>query len=178
MNESMHRKNKEGFGMQTNAPYDNGASKRGDLYFKSGKDACMSSNLKSLHTYFLVMTEKSSTKSSEIVDNERNIALMITKNRFWSWNKKKIKWTLPLGKSQRNEKINLVIRRSFQVNPAIEKHQVFKTPRSGIIKSTLQSGSINFSNHVILSGLHQVSHIFFLSSWVCHPLQWDHLPLG
>jgi hypothetical protein len=29
MNESMHRKNKEGFGMQTNAPYDNGASKRG-----------------------------------------------------------------------------------------------------------------------------------------------------
>jgi len=24
----------------------------GDLYFKSGKDACMSSNLKALHTYF------------------------------------------------------------------------------------------------------------------------------
>ena len=24
----------------------------GDLYFKSGKDACISSNLKALHTYF------------------------------------------------------------------------------------------------------------------------------
>jgi hypothetical protein len=44
MNEPMHRKNKEGFGMQTNAPYDDGASKRGDLYFKSSKDACISSN--------------------------------------------------------------------------------------------------------------------------------------
>jgi hypothetical protein len=49
MNEPIHRKNKEGFGMQTKAPYDDGASKRGDLYFKSGKDACMSSNLKALH---------------------------------------------------------------------------------------------------------------------------------
>ena len=32
--------------MQTRAPYDDGASKRGDLYFKLVKDACMSSNLK------------------------------------------------------------------------------------------------------------------------------------
>ena len=46
MNEPMHRKNKESFGIQTRAPYDDGASKGGDLYFKSGKDACMSSNLK------------------------------------------------------------------------------------------------------------------------------------
>ena len=46
MNEPMHRKNEESFGIQTRAPYDDGASKRGDLYFKSGKDACISSNLK------------------------------------------------------------------------------------------------------------------------------------
>jgi hypothetical protein len=40
--------------------------------------------------------------------------------------RKKMRWTLLLGKSQRNEKINLVIMRSFQVNPAIRKHQVFQ----------------------------------------------------
>jgi hypothetical protein len=51
MNEPMHQKNKEGFGMQTKAPYDDGASKRGGLYFKSGKDACMSSNLKALRIF-------------------------------------------------------------------------------------------------------------------------------
>ena len=69
MNESMHRKNKEGFGMQTNAPYDNGASKRGDLYFKSGKDACMSSNLKTLHQiFFELLQEKTSMKSSKIME--------------------------------------------------------------------------------------------------------------
>jgi hypothetical protein len=49
MNEPMHQKNKKGFGMQTKAPFDDGASKRGDLHFTSGKDACMSSNLKALH---------------------------------------------------------------------------------------------------------------------------------
>jgi hypothetical protein len=51
MNEPMHRKNKESSGMQTKAPYDDGSLKRGDLYFKSGKDACMSSNLKALHKF-------------------------------------------------------------------------------------------------------------------------------
>ena len=60
MNELMHRKNKESFGMQTRAPYDNGTSKRGgDLYFKSGKDACISSNLKKkyLHIFFELLQE-------------------------------------------------------------------------------------------------------------------------
>jgi hypothetical protein len=33
---------------------------------KSGKDACMSFNLKALHTYFLFVTGKSSKKSSKI----------------------------------------------------------------------------------------------------------------
>jgi hypothetical protein len=49
MNEPRHQKNKESFGMQTKAPYDDGSSKGGDLYFTSGKEACMSSNLKALH---------------------------------------------------------------------------------------------------------------------------------
>ena len=51
MNEPRHQENKESFGMQTRAPYDDGTSKKGDLYFKSGKDACMSSNLKALHIF-------------------------------------------------------------------------------------------------------------------------------
>jgi len=37
-----------------------------------------------------------------------------------------MRWTILLGKSQRNEKINLVIMRSLQVNPAIGMHQVFQ----------------------------------------------------
>ena len=37
--------------MQTRAPYDDGASKRGELYFKSGKDAYISSNLNHLHIF-------------------------------------------------------------------------------------------------------------------------------
>jgi hypothetical protein len=35
----------------------------GDLYFKSGKDACMSSNLKALHTYFYSLQENPKKKS-------------------------------------------------------------------------------------------------------------------
>ena len=62
MNEPVHGKSKEGFGQQTKAPYDDGTSKRGDLYFKSGKDACMSSNLKALHTYFYLLQKKKSSK--------------------------------------------------------------------------------------------------------------------
>jgi hypothetical protein len=44
--------------MQTKAPYDDGASKKGDLYSKSGKNACMSSNLKTLHNCFRIVTGK------------------------------------------------------------------------------------------------------------------------
>jgi hypothetical protein len=86
----MHRKNKESFGMQTKAPYDDGSSKRGGLYFKSGKDACMPSNLKVLHI-LVIVTGRSSMKSSKIVDKERIIELMITKNRFKSWNEKRMR---------------------------------------------------------------------------------------
>jgi hypothetical protein len=52
MDKLVNQKDKEGFVMQTKAPYDDGTSKKGDLYSKSGKNACMSSNLKTLHNYF------------------------------------------------------------------------------------------------------------------------------
>jgi hypothetical protein len=62
----------------------------GDLYFKSGKDACMPSNLKALHI-LVIVTGRSSMKSNKIVDKERIIELMISKNRFRSWNEKRIR---------------------------------------------------------------------------------------
>jgi hypothetical protein len=62
----------------------------GDLYFKSGKDACMPSNLKALYI-LVIVTGRSSMKSSKIVDKERIIELMITKNRFRSWNEKRMR---------------------------------------------------------------------------------------
>jgi hypothetical protein len=34
MNEPMHQKNKEGFGIQAKAPYDDGASKKGGPIFQ------------------------------------------------------------------------------------------------------------------------------------------------
>jgi len=77
-------------------------------------------------------------KSNKIVDKKRIIKFDDNKEiTVWPWNGKKMRWTILLGKSQRNEKINLVIRRSLQVNHAIEKHLVFNPPRLGIIKSTL-----------------------------------------
>jgi hypothetical protein len=35
MNEPMYRKNKEGFGIQTKAPYGDGTSKRGGIYISN-----------------------------------------------------------------------------------------------------------------------------------------------
>ena len=90
MNKPMHRKNKESLEMQTKAPCDDGTSKRGDLYFTSGKDACMSSNVKTLHI-LVIVTERSSMKSNKFVDKERIIELMMTKNRFRSWNEKRMR---------------------------------------------------------------------------------------
>jgi hypothetical protein len=75
-------------------------------------------------TYFWVVTGRSSMKSSKIVDKERIIELMITKNRFRSWNEKRMRWTLLVGESQRNKEINPVIKRSLQVNPAIRKRRL------------------------------------------------------
>jgi hypothetical protein len=52
MDKLVNQKDKEGFGMQTKTPYDDETSKKGDLYSKSSKNACMSSNLKTLHNCF------------------------------------------------------------------------------------------------------------------------------
>ena len=52
MDKPVDQKDKEGFGMQTKAPYDDGTSKKGELYSKSGKNACMSFNLKTFHNCF------------------------------------------------------------------------------------------------------------------------------
>ena len=99
----------------------------GDLYFKSGK---------------------SLMRSSKMVEKERSIMVMIIKNRFWSWNKKKMGWTLPLGKSQRNEKINLAIGKPQVFNRCSQETPSFQTPWSGSIRK------------------HQVFQPFF-----CHPLR-------
>jgi len=96
---------------------------------------------------FELLQEKSSMRSNKIVKKERSIALMITKNRFWSWNKKKMRWTLPLRKSQRNEKINLAIR----------KPRVFKPYDRELSRSTKFSSP----SHVISLRLRQVSPILF-----------------
>jgi hypothetical protein len=50
----------------------------------------MPSNLKALHI-LVIVTGRSSMKSSKIVDKERIIELMITKNRFRSWNEKRMR---------------------------------------------------------------------------------------
>ena len=51
----------------------------GDLYFKSGKDACMSSNLKALHTYFYSL-QVNPQRSLARLKKKRIIKLIITEN--------------------------------------------------------------------------------------------------
>ena len=121
----------------------------GDLYFKSGKDACMPSNLKALHI-LMIVTGRSSMKSSKIVDKERIIELMITKNRFRSWNEKRMRWTLLVGESQRNEEINPVIKRSLQVNPAIRKRRLSALPCQDFACHVFFPGGRQMGSHVAL----------------------------
>jgi len=73
--------------------------------------------------YFGIVTGKSSMKSSKIVDR-KNHWVDVTKNWFRSWNEKRMRWTLLGGESQRKEEINPIIKRSFQVNPAIRKRRL------------------------------------------------------
>ena len=124
----------------------------GGLYFKSGKDACMSSNLKALHIYFYSLQENPQRSLARLKKN--HWANNNKESWLWPWNGKKMRWTLLLGKSERNEKINLVIVRSLQVNPAIRKHQVFQPcHRENLVNfnhqeghmSTLQSRRIDVS---------------------------------
>jgi len=113
-------------------------------------------HLTSKHCTFLwFVTERSSMKSSKFVDKERIIELMMTKNQFRSWNEKRMRWTLPVGESKRNEDINPVIKESSS-QPTTRRCQVSQPcpVRTAPTKSFCQ-----------------VSHI--LSIWVGHPLQWD-----
>jgi hypothetical protein len=58
MNGSVRGKSKEGFWIAKQRHSMTMEHQRGgDLYFKSGKDACMSSNLKALHIYFYSLQE-------------------------------------------------------------------------------------------------------------------------
>jgi len=108
----------------------------------------MSSNLKTLHKCFWIVIGKILNEvRQDYGKKKRRIALMITKNQFWSWNKKKMRWTLPLGKSQINEKINL----------AIGKPRVFKPDDQELSRSTKFSSP----SPIIPSGLCQVSPILF-----------------
>ena len=86
-------------------------------------------------TYLWFVTERSSMKSSKVVDKERIIELMMTKNRFRSWNEKRMRWTLPVGESQRNEDINPVIKESSS-QPATRRCQVSQ-PCSGLLQPSL-----------------------------------------
>jgi hypothetical protein len=147
--------------MQTNTPYDDGTSNRGDLCFKSGKDACMSSNLKALHIYFWFVTGKSSMKSSKIVDKERIIELMIAKNHIFypgTWRRS----TLSSVKFFRS---------------TLQSRNTKFSSHSHVIPSRLRQVSPIFFTLVTF-------HIFHLgrspitmrqsSTWAGHPLQWDH----
>ena len=116
---------------------------------------------------------------------------MIIKNRFWSWNKKKMGWTLPLRKSQRNEKINLAIGKPRVFNPCSQETPSFQTLWSGIIRKhqvfqpffchplrTLPGKSYfsHLSYHIFHLGwspLYNETTLHIFSIWVGHPLQWD-----
>jgi hypothetical protein len=86
----------------------------GDLYFKSGKDACMSSNLKALHTYFYLLQENPQKKKTTTKQNKRKgkkerekkiIELIIKENHCCDLGtERKMRRTLPLGNFQKKEK--------------------------------------------------------------------------
>ena len=59
MNEPIHRKNKEHCGMQTRAPYDDGASKRGGTYI---------SNQVRMHAYHLTSKKKKTNHFAHIFE--------------------------------------------------------------------------------------------------------------
>jgi len=184
----MHRKDKEGFGMQTKAPYDDGSSK-GETYI-SHQVRMHACHLTSKHCTFLwFVAERSSMKSSKVVDKERIIELMMTKNRFRSWNEKRMRWTLPVGESQRNEEINPVIKESSS-QPAPRRCQVSQPcpVRTAPTKSFCQVSHILSLGRspvtmrpFFLKKKKQKKHHFFLgrslitmrppsSIWVGHPL--------
>jgi acid phosphatase class B len=80
----------------------------GGLYFKSGKDACMSSNLKALHTYFYLLQEnpKKKTKKRKKREREKKIIELIIKENHCCdlGTERKMRRTLPLGNFKKKEK--------------------------------------------------------------------------
>jgi hypothetical protein len=58
MNESMHRKTKKALNSKQRHPMTKEHSKRRDLYFKPGIDACMTCNLKTLHQIFFDLLQE------------------------------------------------------------------------------------------------------------------------
>ena len=145
--------------MQTKAPYDDGASKKGDLYSKLGKKACMSSSLKTLHNCFWIATGKILNEVQQDYGKRKKHCVDDNKESVLIMEKKKMRWTLPLGKSQRKEKIN----------PAFRKPRVFKSYNQEL------SGSTKFSSPspVIPSWLCQVSPIFHTCQTIIFHLGWS-----
>ena len=74
-------------------------------------------------TYLWFVMGRSSMKSSKIVDR-KNHWVDNNKESVRSWNEKRMRWTLSVGKSQRKEEINPVIKRSLQVNLIIRKRRL------------------------------------------------------
>jgi len=74
----------------------------GDLYLKSGKDACMSSNLKALHTYFYSLQENPKKKSPARLKKKEKNKKKTSSEKFDQTlsSRRKIRRTLPLGNSK------------------------------------------------------------------------------
>jgi hypothetical protein len=64
----------------------------GDLYFESGKDACMSSYVKTLHIFFILLQEKSSMKFIKIGDQKKRKRKKEKKKRIIKLKNNKESW--------------------------------------------------------------------------------------
>jgi len=69
--------------MQTKAPNDDEASKRGGLYFKSGKDACMSSNVKTLHIFFICCRKNPQCSPARLGTKKKRIIKLMNIKETW-----------------------------------------------------------------------------------------------
>jgi len=71
----------------------------GDLYLKSGKDTCMSFNLKALHTYFYSLQENPKKKGPARLKKKKKKTSSEKFDQTLS-SRRKIRRTLPLGNSK------------------------------------------------------------------------------
>ena len=170
MNKPLHGKNKECFGMQTRR----WSIKEGGTYISNQVRMHayhLTLKKKKICTYFWIVTGKSLMRSSKMVERERSIVVMIIKNRFWSWNKRTMGWTLPLGKSQRNKKINLAIGKPRVFNPCSQETPSFQTLWSGIIRKHQVFQPVFCHPLKTSPGKSYFSHLSYhiLSIWVGRP---------